>query len=88
MSNYHPAARAFEFGQTRQTIAIEGIRENCERGYNGEGNIMYEFEAERIETSENMAYCYGLEHISGERSGQPFEMYCCATYVFERVDSR
>jgi ketosteroid isomerase-like protein len=86
MSNFHPAARAFEFGQTRRAIGIEGICENCERAYSGAGNVMYAFEVERIEASEDMAFCYGLEHITGEQSGQPFEMYCCTTYVFRKVD--
>jgi ketosteroid isomerase-like protein len=88
VANYHPAASAFEFGQRRRAIGIEGIRETCERGYNGVNHVRYDFEVERIEGSEDLAYCYGLEHISGEQRGRPFEMYTRATYAFRRVNGR
>ena len=88
MANFHPTASAFEFGQNRRAISIEGIRDTCERGYNGVSHVRYDFEVERIEAGDDLAYCYGLEHISGEQSGQPFEMYSCATYIFRKVDDR
>jgi ketosteroid isomerase-like protein len=88
MSCYHPTVRAFDFGQTRRAIDLEGVRENCQAGYAGVSGLMYEFQVEKIEVAEGMAYCYGLEHISGEKDSQPLEMYACATYIFGKFEDR
>jgi|WetSurMetagenome_2_1015567.scaffolds.fasta_scaffold279929_2 ketosteroid isomerase-like protein len=85
---FHPRVWAFEFGQTLKTIGIDGVRENCEIGYASVSGLVYEFEVERIYAVDGMAYSYGQEHISGRRNGQPFEVFVCATYIFEKFDDR
>lgn len=70
MSLYHPAAASFEFASQPGLIYMSDIRKTCEQGYaNITGDFDYEFTPIRIEVGGDIAYFYGMEHISGLGQG-------------------
>ena len=85
LSLYHPNAKAFDFGGQDAAIDLAQIRQNCIEGYTGlTGPLAYEFAVEDIYVGDDIAYCFGIERISGERECERFAATVLATYGFRK----